>query len=278
MGRKGSVRRIAGVVLALALACSTGVAQEDESSKAKQDGKLGKSLARLLERLDLSDVKRQAVKSVLQSHQEAVDALVARELDARAALREAIERRQTDDQAMRDALDLLAAIDREVALERADIASELLPLLNDEQRVRLIRFIISLERGITSIEREGALPVKKSAKIANVSDGEKEQIETVLDASRSSVVSAAASLVEARTVLVVAVLQSDPDRGLVQVAAESATTAAKRLTRAKASTWSSLMDVLADKQRDRFRGYTETLDEQILKRRKAVCLLFLDQL
>lgn len=278
MRRLRFLRHLGALSLGLLLACSQGLAQEADSSKQKHDGKLHDLLARLLKRLDLSDAKRQAVRTVLEAHQETVSSIFTREIEARASLRDAVERRQTTEQDVSDALATLAEVDVDLALERAEVASELFALLNEDQRVKMIRFLISLERQIVARERETALPVRKVARLQNLSDEEKAQIEAVFDEAKPAVASAANSLDGARIALLVVMLESQPDRGLVRTAAESASAAAKKLARAKARAWSGLLGALGDKQRDKLKAYTQTLDEQVVKRHETACLFFLEQL
>ena len=48
--------------------------------------------------------------------------------------------------------------------------------------------------------------------------------------------------------------------------------------RAKAAAWPDLLPILEEPQRKKFKAYTEALDEQVVKRHEAACLLFLDLL
>jgi Spy/CpxP family protein refolding chaperone len=123
---------IAGLALALGLALTVSAAP----GAARALGPL-RAIADLLDRLDLSEAQRAEIRAVLAAHRPSLEALVARELEARAALREAIHQSVVDEAAVREASAAVAVVDADFAVERARIASEIAAVLTPEQRERL---------------------------------------------------------------------------------------------------------------------------------------------
>jgi hypothetical protein len=241
-------------------------------------GQLRASLERLLERLDLSDAKKQEVKAVLDEHKPHVDELISREATARAELRDAIERRNNPAGDIRDAADALAAVEHDLALERAEIWLDLLPLFGDEQRVKILRFMVSTESQSTPREKEAALPLEKIAKTDKLSDEAKAAIDGIIAENKGAVSEEAAGLDQGRMTLLILIQQPDRDENLLAKGSEPIAAAAKKLALVAGDVWSPLLDQLAEKQRDSYRKYSASQDAEIVERHRVLALLFLELL
>ena len=90
-----------------------------------------------LNKLNLSDEQRAAIRAIIESHAAALDTLVSQELDSRSALIAAIRQPQVDEASVREASAAVAAIDVELAVERAEIVAEIEDTLTPEQRAKL---------------------------------------------------------------------------------------------------------------------------------------------
>jgi len=268
-------RRILTTCFALTLALTFAAAP----AGAGAGGKLRGSLERLLERLDLSQSKRDELRALFEGHRAAVDALATRELDARAALRDAVEKRTPDEDAVTAAAASLAEVERDFALERALIYSEVFPVLGDDQRVKLLKFVTVMEGQIAARERESALPSQRVETLkAKLPEDEQQTVDAVMAESRRPVASAMNGLTNARQTLTIAIHQRRPDEGLVTEAASSSSAARTRLALTAAAIWPQLLDPLNQKQRESLRKYSESLDKAIVERHRALSLFFLDQL
>lgn len=245
---------------------------------ARAGGKLDAALARLLERLDLSDAKKQQIKTTLEAHRADVETLATRETAAREALRSKIERRQPDEAEVSAAADALGEVERDFALERAEIYSELFSILGDDQRVRLLRFVTVTEKQIAAREREAALPLERIASTKKLTDEERAALADLVTASKPPVASAMKSIENARQTLTIAIHQKNPDEGFITKAAESSAAARRKLGLTAARIWPGLLEPLSQKQRDAFRKYTAGLDKGVVERHVALSLFFVDLL
>lgn len=90
-----------------------------------------------LNKLNLSDEQRAAIRAIIESHAATLDTLVAQELDSRSALVATIRQPQVDEASVREASAVVAAVDVELAVERAQIVAEIEDTLTPEQRAKL---------------------------------------------------------------------------------------------------------------------------------------------
>lgn len=96
-----------------------------------------KMFNRIADRLDLSDSQRDQVKGVLRSHKDAILAQVQASRKARQDLRQAISASPFDEGAIRARAAVLGQAEADGAVLRAQIRSEILPILNDDQKQQL---------------------------------------------------------------------------------------------------------------------------------------------
>jgi Spy/CpxP family protein refolding chaperone len=89
------------------------------------------------ERLDLTSEQREAARAVLAGHARTLSTQIDAVVAARRSLFAAIHAPQLDESAVRGASAAVASAETELALTRARIASELRPLLSEEQRAEL---------------------------------------------------------------------------------------------------------------------------------------------
>ena len=241
-------------------------------------GQLRASLERLLERLDLSDAKKEEIKQVLLEHKPHVDELVTRETNARVELRNAIERRNNPAAEIRAAADALAAVEHDFALERAEIWVDLRDLLGNDQTVKVLRFIVVTESQITPREKEAALPLEKIAKLDELSDEEKAAIDQITAEHKGAVSEEATALAQGRETLLLLIHQPSRDANLIEKGTEALASSTRRLALEAGDVWSQLLDNLKEKQRDSFRKYSDSQDDEIVERHRVLALLFLELL
>jgi Spy/CpxP family protein refolding chaperone len=89
-----------------------------------------------LEALDLTDAQRKRVREILASHRSTLETLAAAERVTREALVAAIRQPEVDESAVRDASAEVAAVDADLAVERARLVSEIATALTPEQSAR----------------------------------------------------------------------------------------------------------------------------------------------
>jgi len=92
---------------------------------------------RIANRLDLSDSQREQVKGVLRSHKDAIVGQLQASRKARQELRIAISTTPIDEGSIRAKAAALGQVEGDGGVLRAQIRSEILPILNDEQKQKL---------------------------------------------------------------------------------------------------------------------------------------------
>jgi Spy/CpxP family protein refolding chaperone len=87
-----------------------------------------------LERLGLSDAQREQVRTIVQSHDDELKALNDRAFAAHQALEASVIADVVDEGAIRARSADVAAVEADLAVTRARIRSEVLPVLTPQQR------------------------------------------------------------------------------------------------------------------------------------------------
>jgi Spy/CpxP family protein refolding chaperone len=90
--------------------------------------------------LALSDLQEIEVKRVVRSHGEEILSQVKSQLAVRKALGEVIMAGAVNERIIRERAETLGRVEAEGALLRAQIHSEIWPILNDEQRAKVASF------------------------------------------------------------------------------------------------------------------------------------------
>lgn len=89
-----------------------------------------------LKALDVGDDQRAQIREILASHRDALEALAVSERHVREALVATIRQPAVDEAAVREASAAVAAVDADLAVERARLAAEIGAVLTPEQRAR----------------------------------------------------------------------------------------------------------------------------------------------
>jgi Spy/CpxP family protein refolding chaperone len=87
--------------------------------------------------LALSDLQKTEVKRVVKSHGEEILSQIQSQIDMRKALGEVIMAGTVDEGLIRQRAEALGSVEAQGALLRAQIHSEIWPILNDEQRAKV---------------------------------------------------------------------------------------------------------------------------------------------
>ena len=97
----------------------------------------GRQAGLALRALDLTDAQREQVRQLTQQHREQTRALVERAEAAREAQRQAMDATPFIEQQIRAAMQALAEVQTELAVQQARLQSDIYPLLTPEQQQRL---------------------------------------------------------------------------------------------------------------------------------------------
>jgi Spy/CpxP family protein refolding chaperone len=128
------VALFARAVLAGLLLAAQGFAGGPDSGQPFSTEKM---MTHLTHQLNLTDAQASQIKQVLDSHQDQMTAQFSALKAARQALRQASQTNPVDESAIRAAAQALGQAEGDHALLHAQIRSQILPFLSDEQKQKL---------------------------------------------------------------------------------------------------------------------------------------------
>ena len=133
MQTKTKFMAAAALMASLSIGGITAQAAPAKSAGGQRDGRLAEQLASL----GLSEDQKATVKETFQKHQSTLKPLVEKLVTERRALQDLIHTGKADETAVRAQAGKIAAIEADLAVERAKIAAELRPVLTEEQIKKL---------------------------------------------------------------------------------------------------------------------------------------------
>lgn len=95
---------------------------------------------RIADRLALSDSQKNEIKQILKSHRSEILSQTQALIDARKALRQAVSADTVDANLIREKANALGKVEGDAAVLRAQIRSEIWPVLSDEQKAKVDTF------------------------------------------------------------------------------------------------------------------------------------------
>ena len=101
---------------------------------------LAKKFDHIANWLALSDLQQTEIKRVLRSRNEEILSVIQSHIAAQKALGEAIAAETVDEGLIRERAEALGKVAADGAMLRARIQSEIWPILNDEQRAKVVSF------------------------------------------------------------------------------------------------------------------------------------------
>lgn len=136
MKRETKIMVGAAVIAALTMGGFFAVLAQAEPTRAKPEGRPDGLLRRLAD-LNLTAEQKAAVKETLQKHQPTMKPLVEQLMTERRALQDLIHAEKLDEAAIRAQAAKVAAVEGDLAVERAKVGQELRPTLTAEQIAKL---------------------------------------------------------------------------------------------------------------------------------------------
>jgi Spy/CpxP family protein refolding chaperone len=130
---KTTTKWMIGAALVTALTMGGLALAKDEATKGDRSGALREKFAAL----GLTDAQKATIKETLQKHHATTKPLVEKLVAEHRALQDLIQSGKADEAAVRAQSAKIAAIQADLAVERAKIAQELRPALTEEQIKKL---------------------------------------------------------------------------------------------------------------------------------------------
>lgn len=125
-----------GALVALIVAAGALHAQTPEVRRFGNPGVGGPGIGVPLAALNLSDAQREQVRQLTRQHQEQTRTLVERMRTAQAARQQAVETLPVDEGRIRAVMQDLAAVEADLAVERARLRSEIFAILTPGQQAQ----------------------------------------------------------------------------------------------------------------------------------------------
>ena len=140
MDRTSTRSRLIGMTLVVTLLLTLGHGVTLAGQRASRAFEPVRLITGFVDRLNLTPQQRAEIRVVLEAHQADLTSLVEREVAARAVLFQAIHQPETNEQAVRLASRVVASADADLAIERAEIYTEVSPILTEEQKAEVAAF------------------------------------------------------------------------------------------------------------------------------------------
>lgn len=153
---KRSVRYVILAALVLLIAGATALAQGPAGPRGRGPGGPGGPGAGLpLAALNLTEAQREQAQNIAQQHRQQTRTLMERLRVARAAQQQAVDTLPVDEGRIRAVMQDLAAVESDLAVERARLRSELFAILTAEQQAQAQK--LRADREARMKERQGRI-------------------------------------------------------------------------------------------------------------------------
>ena len=153
---KRSFRYVILAALVLLVAGAAALAQGPAGPRGRGPGGRGGPGAGLpLAALNLTEAQREQARNISRQHQQQTRTLMERLRAARAAQQQAVEALPVDEGRIRAAMQDLAAVEADLAVEQARLRSELFAILTAEQQVEAQK--LQADREARMKERQGRI-------------------------------------------------------------------------------------------------------------------------
>jgi Spy/CpxP family protein refolding chaperone len=254
-------------VTVLALIVSAAIIGTGAAAPAAEPARM---VIQLLDRLDLSSDQISSLRAVASRHRPAISSLVEREIETRAALREAIRRTPVDEAAIANAADAVAAVDQEFANARASFFVEAAPILTDTQRAELEAFISEVQPLVVARLHAASEPTLLLRRL-NLSEQSEKAAAAVLASHRDAIASRGASVLEAHADLGRSIRQAAVDKAAVQRASEHLAACQKELALERGRTYAAMASALTEDERIKLDAALLRLDRAVTSRVRLAC-------
>lgn len=222
-------------------------------------------IAGFVERLDLTAEQRAQIRVVLQAHEADLVALVEREAASRLVLFQAIHQAEVNEPAVRLAHRAVAAADADLAVERAEIYTEIEPILTDTQKAELIAFTERV-RTVVREDVERSLGPRAGLNKLNLSDEQRAAIRAIVDAHSTAIETLAVQELEARSALVETIRMTEVNESAVREASSVVAAVDVELAVERAEIIAEIEDTLTPEQREKLAKAQDRLRQALADR------------
>ncbi len=233
-------------------------------------------LSELLDRLDLSVEQRAEIRTVLAAHKEALGTLLDADVASHRALRAAIRQGEVDEPAVRAASATGAAVDADLAVERARILTGILPILTEEQRAEARAFAVGARSAVAGRlaellgDTEGrAERLERIADRLDLTAAQRDEVGAIFAAHRGDFVRLLAQHKVTRDALHAAIRRAEVGEQAIRRAAATVAAVNAELAVKRAEVYAALYNVLTPEQQQRLVDVLATTEAAIAARAEA---------
>lgn len=262
MKRSSTYSRLVGTMVVALLLLSLGHGISLAGQQAGRAFEPVRLITNFVDRLNLTPEQRAQIRVVLESHQAELTSLVEREAASRTVLFQAIHQPDVNEQAVRLASRAVASVDADLAVERAQVYSEVSPILTEEQKTEIAAFTERI-RSLVQSDLERSVGPRAGLNKLNLSDEQRAAIRAIIESHAATLDSLVAQELDTRSALVAAIRQPQVDEASVREASAAAAAIDVELAVERAEIVAEIEDTLTPDQRSKLASVQERLRQAL---------------
>jgi Spy/CpxP family protein refolding chaperone len=215
-----------------------------------------------VDRLNLTPQQRAEIRVVLEAHQADLTSLVEREVAARAVLFQANHQPESNEQAVRLASRVVASADADLAIERAEIYTEVSPILTEEQKAEVAAFTERMRKLVQS-DLERTIGPRAGLNKLNLSEEQRAAIRAIIESHAPTLEALVSQEIATRTALTDAIRQPQVSEDAVREASAAVAAVDVELAVERAEIFAEIEDTLTPDQRAKLASVQERLRQAL---------------
>lgn len=262
MDRTSTRSRLIGTTLVVTLLLTLGHGVTLAGQRASRAFEPVRLITGFVDRLNLTPQQRAEIRVVLEAHQADLTSLVEREVAARAVLFQAIHQPETNEQAVRLASRVVASADADLAIERAEIYTEVSPILTEEQKAEVAAFTERMRKLVQS-DLERTIGPRAGLNKLNLSEEQRAAIRAIIESHAPTLEALVSQEIATRTALTDAIRQPQVSEDAVREASAAVAAVDVELAVERAEIFAEIEDTLTPDQRAKLASVQERLRQAL---------------
>ena len=262
MDRTSTRSRLIGMTLVVTLLLTLGHGVSLAGQRASRAFEPVRLITGFVDRLNLTPQQRAEIRVVLEAHQADLTSLVEREVAARAVLFQAIHQPETNEQAVRLASRVVASADADLAVERAEIYTEVSPILTEEQKAEVAAFTERMRKLVQS-DLERTIGPRAGLNKLNLSEEQRAAIRAIIESHATTLEALVSQEIATRTALTDAIRQPQVSEVAVRDASAAVAAVDVELAVERAEIFAEIEDTLTPEQRAKLASVQERLRQAL---------------
>ncbi len=262
MDRTSTRSRLIGMTLVVTLLLTLGHGVTLAGQRASRAFEPVRLITGFVDRLNLTPQQRAEIRVVLEAHQADLTSLVEREVAARAVLFQANHQPESNEQAVRLASRVVASADADLAIERAEIYTEVSPILTEEQKAEVAAFTERMRKLVQS-DLERTIGPRAGLNKLNLSEEQRAAIRAIIESHAPTLEALVSQEIATRTALTDAIRQPQVSEDAVREASAAVAAVDVELAVERAEIFAEIEDTLTPDQRAKLASVQERLRQAL---------------